>query len=114
LNLVVNARDAMPDGGTIDVGVQPIVIEPYATSPYPGLQPGAYVRLSVVDTGTGIDPDMQPHIFEPFVTSKGPSKGTGLGLSIVYGVARDAGGTVTFSTVVNQGTTFEVVLPMLQ
>jgi two-component system cell cycle sensor histidine kinase/response regulator CckA len=100
----------MPDGGTIDVDVSRVAIG-LGMSPYPGLQPGAYVRVAVADTGTGIDPEMQPHIFEPFFTSKGPSKGTGLGLSIVYGVARDAGGTVTFSTVANKGTTFEVVLP---
>jgi two-component system NtrC family sensor kinase len=67
----------------------------------------------VRDSGTGIDPKMQAHIFEPFVTTKAPSKGTGLGLSIVYGIAKEAGGTVTYATAANQGTTFEVLLPLV-
>jgi signal transduction histidine kinase len=81
---------------------------------YPGTLSGSYARISVRDTGIGIDPDKQPHIFEPFFTTKTADKGTGLGLSIVYGIARDAGGTVTFSTMPGKGTTFEVLLPLIQ
>jgi PAS domain S-box-containing protein len=110
LNLVVNARDAMPEGGPIDIEISTLVLGEKG-SPYPGLAAGPYVQLAVRDTGVGIDPDVQPHIFEPFVTTKGPAKGTGLGLSIVYGVARDAGGLVTFTTAPNKGSTFLVVLP---
>ena len=80
---------------------------------YPGVPEGMYARIAVADTGHGIDPELQPHIFEPFFTTKGPTKGTGLGLSIVYGIAKDAGGTVAFSSVKNQGTTFEVLLPLV-
>jgi len=112
LNLVVNARDAMPDGGTIGVALTEVQLDARAVLRYPGISEGTFARIAVSDTGAGIDPDMQPHIFEPFFTTKGPSKGTGLGLSIVYGIAKDAGGTVSFSTVPNEGTTFEVLLPL--
>jgi PAS domain S-box-containing protein len=112
MNLVVNARDAMPpDGGRIEVSVAVVDLDPTGVVPYPGIPAGRYVRLAVSDTGVGIDPDLQDHIFEPFFTTKGPSKGTGLGLSIVYSIARDAGGSVTFSTQPGAGTTFEVMLP---
>jgi two-component system cell cycle sensor histidine kinase/response regulator CckA len=112
INLVVNARDAMPEGGTVHVRVEPIHLDPRGVLRYPGIADGAFVRLAVSDTGCGIHPDMQPHVFEPFFTTKGPSKGTGLGLSIVYGIAKEAGGTVSFFTAPNQGTTFEVLLPL--
>jgi len=112
MNLVVNARDAMPDGGTIDVRVERITLDERAVLRYPGISDGLFARIAVTDTGDGIPPDMQPHLFEPFFTTKDPSKGTGLGLSIVYGIAKEAGGTVSFSTAPKQGTTFEVLLPM--
>jgi PAS domain S-box-containing protein len=113
MNLVVNARDAMPGGGTIDVRVEPIRLDERGVLRYPGIADGAFGRIAVSDTGEGIPPDMQPHVFEPFFTTKDPSKGTGLGLSIVYGIAKEAGGTVTFSTAENEGTTFEVLLPLV-
>ena len=112
LNLVVNARDAMPQGGTIGVEVGAAQLDDRATLRYSGLSAGTYARIAVTDSGEGIDPDKQPHIFEPFFTTKGPSKGTGLGLSIVYGIAKDAGGTVSFSTRPGHGTTFEVLLAL--
>jgi PAS domain S-box-containing protein len=112
LNLVVNGRDAMPAGGTVTVTVESIAIDGAGGRRYPALPDGEYARISVTDTGVGIDPATQPHIFEPFFTTKGPSKGTGLGLSIVYGIAKDAGGTVTFITAPERGTTFEVLLPL--
>jgi len=113
-NLVVNARDAMmPDGGTVDVTIDAVSVDAASARRYDGLPPGDYARISVRDTGTGIDPDMQPHVFEPFFTTKDPSKGTGLGLSIVYSVAKEAGGAVTFTSVPREGTTFEVLLPLI-
>lgn len=110
LNLVANARDAMRTGGTIEVDVSVVQHDPETSNRYPGMAAGSYVRLAVHDSGDGIEPDLQPHIFEPFVTTKG-SSGTGLGLSIVYGIARDLGGAVTFSTAAGEGTTFEVLFP---
>ena len=113
LNLVVNARDALAEGGTIDVTADAIDLDERSALDYHGIPPGSYARLSVRDNGTGIAPEAQRHAFEPFFTTKGPSKGTGLGLSIVYGIAKEAGGTVTFSTS-PKGTTFEVLLPRVQ
>jgi two-component system cell cycle sensor histidine kinase/response regulator CckA len=112
MNLVVNARDAMPEGGAIEVRVEPITLDERGALRYPGISDGVFARIAVTDTGEGIPPDMQPHLFEPFFTTKDPSKGTGLGLSIIYGIAKDAGGTVTFTTAPKQGTTFEVLLPL--
>ena len=113
MNLVVNARDAMPGGGTIEVRVETIVLDEPGVMRYPGISDGVFARMAVTDTGEGIPLDMQPHLFEPFFTTKDPSKGTGLGLSIVYGIAKEAGGTVSFSTEPNRGTTFEVLLPLV-
>ena len=113
LNLIVNARDAMPQGGAIDVRVESIRLDERGVLRYPGISDGAFARIAVTDTGEGIHPDMQAHVFEPFFTTKDPSKGTGLGLSIVYGIAKEAGGTVSFSTAPKQGTTFEVLLPLV-
>jgi PAS domain S-box-containing protein len=110
-NLVVNARDAMPAGGAIDIDVATIEVGDGEGSRYP-LPPGRYARLAVRDTGKGIDARIQAQVFEPFVTTKETTKGTGLGLSIVYGIAKDWGGTVTFTTS-HRGTTFEVLIPLL-
>jgi signal transduction histidine kinase len=114
MNLMVNARDAMPNGGMVTVRIDAVELGPRDVVRYPGMPSGSYARISVRDTGSGIDPDKQPHIFEPFFTTKTTDKGTGLGLSIVYGIARDAGGTVTFSTMPGKGTTFEVLVPLFQ
>jgi two-component system cell cycle sensor histidine kinase/response regulator CckA len=114
MNLVVNARDAMPNGGAIDVRVERITFGERAVLRYPDLTGGTFARIAVSDTGVGIPIDMQPHVFEPFFTTKDPAKGTGLGLSIVYGIAKEAGGTVSFSTAPNEGTTFEVLLPLVE
>jgi PAS domain S-box-containing protein len=115
LNLVVNARDAMPDGGTIDIVVEAVDLDERGVQAYPGMPPGRYGLIAVRDTGCGIAPDMQRHVFEPFFSTKDPAKGGGLGLSIVYGIAKEAGGTVTFSSEASgpgRGTTFKVLLPL--
>jgi signal transduction histidine kinase len=113
--LAVNARDAMPQGGTIDVIIEGVALDETAAAGYPGMPPGRYARMRVRDTGVGIAPELQPYVFEPFFTTKDAAKGTGLGLSIVYGIAKEAGGTVTFSTASSgpqRGTLFEVLLPL--
>ncbi len=115
LNLVVNARDAVPDNGTIDVASEAVDLDERAILAYPGMAAGRYARITVRDTGAGMTPETQRHAFEPFFSTKDPDKGTGLGLSIVYSIAKEAGGTVTFSTASSgesQGTTFEVLLPI--
>ena len=112
LNLIVNARDAMPDGGTIDITVSGVDIDERHAATHPGLTAARYAQIAVRDTGTGIPVTAQSHVFEPFFTTKDASKGSGLGLSIVYNIVRDAGGTVTFSTEEGRGTTFDVLLPV--
>jgi signal transduction histidine kinase len=104
-NLVVNARDAMPKGGSIDIEVTTTEVKDGDQSRY-AVPAGPYARIAVRDTGKGIDPKIQAQVFEPFVTTKEMTKGTGLGLSIVYGIAKDWGGTVTFTTAARKGTTF--------
>ena len=112
LNLVVNARDAMPDGGTatIDMGVIAIG-EPLAVAL--GIMPGQYAGLSVSDTGHGIPADIQRHLFEPFFTTKPSDQGTGLGLSIVYGIVKSLGGAIEVQSEVGHGATFTVYLPLV-
>jgi PAS domain S-box-containing protein len=112
LNLVVNARDAMPEGGTaaIDIGVMAMG-EPLA--PTLGIMPGPYACLSVSDTGHGIPADLQRQLFEPFFTTKPSDQGTGLGLSIVYGIVKSLGGAIEVQSEVGRGATFRVYLPLV-
>jgi two-component system cell cycle sensor histidine kinase/response regulator CckA len=112
LNLVVNARDAMPQGGAIDVTVDIVDLEAPVADRYAGLKPGRYAHLSVRDTGKGIAPELQARLFEPFFTTKNPAKGSGLGLSIVYNIVKDAEGAVAVSSAVGRGSTFDVLLPL--
>jgi signal transduction histidine kinase/CheY-like chemotaxis protein len=107
VNLIVNARDAMPDGGKVTIATGPHELGPTNDL---GLPPGLYSRLVVADTGTGIPPDVLPHIFEPFYTTKGSGRGTGLGLPTVYGIVQQHGGGVRVDSS-DEGTTFDVVLP---
>ena len=111
VNLAVNARDAMAGGGTLMIEAGAIDVDHEYAQSHPGLEPGRYAVLTVSDTGEGMAPEVVAHIFEPFFTTKGPGQGTGLGLSTVYGVATEAGGTVSVYSEPGIGTTFRVYFP---
>jgi two-component system cell cycle sensor histidine kinase/response regulator CckA len=108
LNLVINARDAMPDGGTLRIDTANIDV---AEDLVAGLEAGTYVRLSVRDSGHGMDEDVVAHAFDPFFTTKGPGQGSGLGLTTVFGIATKSGGTVELESEPGRGTTVSVFLP---
>jgi PAS domain S-box-containing protein len=111
INLCVNARDAMPDGGELRIVLDSAEVDQAGADAHPGLRPGRFMRLAVSDTGSGIDPGVLAHIFEPFFTTKLEGKGTGLGLATVYGIANQNGGHVEVETTVGAGTTFCVYFP---
>ncbi|MFD1611088.1 PAS domain S-box protein [Sphingomonas tabacisoli] len=109
LNLCVNARDAMPDGGVLTVAVEQAVVGPHST---PGLAPGAYIRMSVIDTGIGMDESTLARAIEPFFSTKEIGRGTGLGLSMVHGLAAQLGGSFALSSVPGEGTRADLYLPL--
>ena len=111
LNLCVNARDAMPTGGTLTLEAQPLVVDEAFASSVPDARPGSYVALRVHDTGTGIPKEIIERIFDPFFTTKSPDKGTGLGLSTVMGIVKSHGGFLQASSQPGLGSTFTVCLP---
>jgi two-component system cell cycle sensor histidine kinase/response regulator CckA len=111
LNLAVNARDAMPEGGTLTITTGHVGLDAITGTKHLALTPGPYVVLTVADTGTGMKPEVAARLFEPFFTTKAPGKGTGLGLAIVQGIAADAGGSVGVSTSIGTGTSFKVYFP---
>ncbi len=112
MNLATNAAHAMREhGGELTIRLSSATFSQGSSLPDPDLKPGAYVKLTVKDTGTGMAEDVRQRIFEPFFTTKAPGQGTGMGLAVVYGIVKSHGGTVTVQTEVGRGSTFEVFLP---
>ncbi|NKB70646.1 MAG: PAS domain S-box protein [Candidatus Latescibacteria bacterium] len=113
INLAINARDAMPEGGTLAIQTRNVEIDATYCKGHSQARPGPFVRLSITDSGTGMDEATAKQIFEPFFTTKEVGKGTGLGLSVVYGIVQAHEGWITVSSQPDQGTTFEIYLPAL-
>ena len=111
MNLCVNARDAMPNGGKLTLAAENLTLDEAFAAMMPGAKPGPYICVSVADTGTGIPPEHLDRIFDPFFTTKEIGKGTGLGLATVLGIARGHGGLVRVNSQIGRGTTFELYLP---
>ena len=111
MNLCVNARDAMPDGGQIALRVDRTAMDEDFCALHPWARPGEFVCLTVADSGSGMSPETQARIFEPFFTTKEPGRGTGLGLAVVYGIVRQHGGMIHVYSEPDQGTTFRIYLP---
>src|SRR6185436_4359059 len=114
MNLIINARDAMPRGGKLIIETHNATMSPGYNVHRQALAAGEYVVLAVTDTGVGMNAETQTHIFEPFFTTKECGKGTGLGLSMVYGIVKQSEGYIRVRSELGEGTTFEVYLPSVE
>ena len=112
-NLALNARDAMPEGGTIAIQTRNVEVDDAFCQQFSDARPGRFVRLNVSDTGTGMDEEVRSRLFEPFFTTKAPGKGTGLGLAVVYGIVQAHEGWITVESQPGRGSRFEIYLPAL-
>ncbi len=114
MNLLVNARDAMPRPGRIVIETRNVEADEDFVRRHPGCKPGSYVYLGVTDNGTGMSEEVKRHLFEPFFTTKGPGKGTGLGLATIYGIVQQSGGRIEVTSKLDEGTTFHIYLPAVK
>ena len=111
LNLCVNARDAMPDGGDLTLGAKNMYVDSQFASIYPKVKPGPYVKFTISDTGTGMSAETMDRIFDPFFSTKELHDGTGLGLSTTHGIVQSLGGFISVESEVNEGSTFNIYIP---
>ena len=114
VNIAVNARDAMPEGGELRIDTESVYVDDEITKKYKGLKTGQYVALKIRDSGTGMDEEIKGRIFEPFFTTKEFGKGTGLGLSMVYGIVKQSGGYIFVESGLNKGTEFTIYFPSVE
>ena len=114
MNLCINARDAMPDGGKLIIDCRNTILDQNYCKAHIGISPGKFVRLTVSDTGKGMNPQTLEHIFEPFFTTKSTGEGTGLGLAMVYGIVKNHGGHITCESAPGNGTTFRIYFPIIE
>jgi CheY-like chemotaxis protein len=112
MNLAVNARDAMPEGGQLELGTSVVDLDDTLATSDGGIAPGPHVQITVRDTGLGMDDHTKAHLFEPFFTTKDRGKGTGLGLATVYGIVRQNQGSIHVTSASGRGTTIEICLPL--
>jgi two-component system, cell cycle sensor histidine kinase and response regulator CckA len=114
MNMVVNARDAMPNGGKLTLETANVSVDHESVGHYPELKPGDYVMLAITDTGVGMNADVKARVFEPFFSTKGVGEGAGLGLSTCYGIIKQSGGHISVYSEVARGATFKIYLPQVE